>query len=365
MRSFCVLFLCATQWGAPRNSNNGSRSSSLVAEAMSTPFGQTTKNVATQVLQGAGQATVDLNQYNLPSIEDIQNEWTASVVQKATEQEGKIYLQAKNDRELFADVVRVVFPRLPTGGLGLELFELAGGRDDGVGITLVNGLVDGGSAAAAGDIDIVPGDSLVQVALIRMSAAQQAAALAPPSDEDDEAEAQTANGMLAESADVTTVNLECLSYDATVEALSELPPPLKASSPMTELFEVTLKRIRRKPKVTVNLQYPPSEKIPDETITMYAGENLRQGMLIRGVKLNDPLAKRFDTKNGGNCGAGGLCRTCAVSVSSGSDLLNPQRLAEQQMLADTPRWRLACKSIVGFGMKEGEMTVRVSPNQWD
>ncbi len=60
----------------------------------------------------------------------------------------------------------------------------------------------------------------------------------------------------------------------------------------------------------------------------------------------------------------GLCRTCSVVVQSGMDLLNPQRLSEKQMLADAPRWRLACKAIVGYGMKEGEMTIRVNPNQW-
>jgi ferredoxin len=75
--------------------------------------------------------------------------------------------------------------------------------------------------------------------------------------------------------------------------------------------------------------------------------------------------KSFDTKSGGNCAAGGLCRTCAVSVMPrGAQLLNPQRVAEQQMLEYQPRWRLACKAIVGFGMQEGEMTVQVNPRQW-
>ena len=46
-------------------------------------------------------------------------------------------------------------------------------------------------------------------------------------------------------------------------------------------------------------------------------------------------------------------------------MLNPQRLAEKQMLENNPRWRLACKAIVGYGMKEGEMTIRVNPRQFD
>ena len=51
--------------------------------ALSTPspFGQTTKNVATQVLQGTGATQVDLNQYNLQSLEQIEQEWTAQLVQ--------------------------------------------------------------------------------------------------------------------------------------------------------------------------------------------------------------------------------------------------------------------------------------------
>lgn len=35
------------------------------------------------------------------------------------------------------------------------------------------------------------------------------------------------------------------------------------------------------------------------------------------------------------------------------------------MLVKNPRWRLACKAIVGFGDQEGSMTVRVNPRQWD
>ena len=132
-----------------------------------------------------------------------------------------------------------------------------------------------------------------------------------------------------------------LGYDETVDAILSLPP---ADERYQEIYQLTLKRIRRKPRVTVKLQYPPSQGEQDTTLELFAGENLRMGMLVRGVKLNDPLAQRFDTKNGGNCGAGGLCRTCSVVVQKGADLLNPQRMNEQQMFEDAPRWRLACKA---------------------
>lgn len=293
------------------------------------------KNVATQVLQGVGQARVDLNQYNLDSLERIEQEWTAKLVQKVGEQEVKPRLGCKSDTELYVDTVQVNFPRQE--GLGLQLVELAGGREDGLGITVVSGLVEGGSAQQS-TTEILPGDSIAQVSVVR----------------------QRRKGT-ADSEEELVVQTECLSYDATVAAIQSLPP---VSQQYDEYFALTLKRLRRKPKVTVKLQFPPEDEQEDTTIELFAGENLRYGMLVRGAKVNDPLAKRFDTKNGGNCGAGGLCRTCAVAIQNGNDLLNPQRPAEKQMLADNPRWRLACKAIVGFGMKEGDITVRINPRQW-
>ena len=151
-------------------------------------------------------------------------------------------------------------------------------------------------------------------------------------------------------------------YDATVDAIIGLPQLTEGE--VEQELVLAIKRIRKKPKVKVNLRYPPSQNEPDSTIELYAGENLRLAMLVRGVKLNDPLAKRFDTKSGGNCGAGGLCRTCAVRVLRGKEVLNPQKISEKQMLEDNPRWRLACKAFVGYGMQEGEITLQVNPRQW-
>jgi ferredoxin len=309
----------------------------VCTNGLSTPYGQTTRNIATQILQGAGDATVDINQYNLPQ-DQIEAEWTAQAVQKTTERETGVFLRPKDDRNNFVDVLQVVFSRIEGQGLGIELKELAGGRDDGLGITLVTGLVPSGAAERSG---ILYGDSIAEVSIVRRKV--------------------TTTIGLEETQQVFSRKTECLSYEKTVQAIQTLPP-IKPG--FEDSFRLTVKRLRRKPKVKVNLQYPPEQNEPDVQIEMFAGENLRQGMLIRGVKLNDPLAKRFDTKSGGNCGAGGLCRTCAVLVREGNDLLNPQRVAETQMLQDNPRWRLACKAIVGFGMKEGEMTVRVNPRQW-
>lgn len=315
-------------------------SASQVVSLSSSLYGKTTRNIATQVLQGTGPPTVDLNQYNLP-LKGIENEWTANFVQKTTENEAKVQLRAKNYVENFVDTLIVHFPRKKeNGGLGIELVELAGGRNDGIGITLVSGLVEGGSAADSG---INQGDSLASVSILRRK--QQ----------------KDGDVAISEKEEEFNASIECLSYDKTVEAIQSLPAPKPG---FEDVFVLKVKRLRRRPKVKVNLQYPPEQGEEDTTIEMYAGENLRQGMLVRGVKLNDPMAQRFDTKQGGNCGAGGLCRTCSVAVVSGGDALNPQRPAEKQMLQDNPRWRLACKAIVGYGMKEGEMTVKVNPRQW-
>ena len=45
-------------------------------------------------------------------------------------------------------------------------------------------------------------------------------------------------------------------------------------------------------------------------------------------------------------------------------MLNPQKISEKQMLEDNPRFRLACKAFVGYGMQEGEITLQVNPRQW-
>jgi hypothetical protein len=57
-------------------------------------------------------------------------------------------------------------------------------------------------------------------------------------------------------------------------------------------------------------------------------------MLRRGVELNDPLAARYDGKatGSGNCGGFALCRTCAVSVVRGGELLSRPKTNESKMI---------------------------------
>ncbi|CAB9530436.1 Ferredoxin [Seminavis robusta] len=273
---------------------------------------------------------VDMNIYNLPLEQAIQ-EWTANLVTESAMVAEGIYLGAKSSRDVFVDTERIIGIKRRQGqGLGIELLEIAGGREDGLGITIVEGLVPGGASEGRG---LLPGDCISKIAVHR-------------------------TGQPDEIASVAT---ECLGWDATVEAIGSLP----AIETPNEYLILTIKRLRRKPKVTVNFQYPPDQGEEDTTIELFAGENLRRAMLVKGIKLNDPLSKRFDSGGSGDCGAEGTCATCSVSVMEGMDLLNEPGLTEKQMLENKPRWRMACRAIVGYGMKEGKMTVRVNPRQWN
>jgi ferredoxin len=284
---------------------------------------------------------VDLDQYNLP-IDEIAQEWTATLQAATALTEEGVYLGAKSSTTIFVDSVKVEFTRGP--GLGIELLEIAGGRDDGLGITVVSGLVEGGSAEGSG---IQIGDSIVKIAVDRRASQVLVGG----------AEEQLNTEFLDEMAAVET---ECLGYDVTVEAIGSLPPKQDG-----DVMVLTLKRLRRKPRVTVTLQFPPSQNQPDTTIELFSGENLRRAMLTRGVPLNDPLSKRFDSGGTGSCGGEATCTTCVVGIMKGAELVNKMGIQEKQILIKNPRWRLACKAIVGHGMQEGEMTIRVNPRQWN
>ncbi|KAL7560759.1 hypothetical protein ACA910_005330 [Epithemia clementina (nom. ined.)] len=295
-----------------------------------------------------GMVEVDMNEYNL-SEESIPEEWTANL-QAATEMnEAGVFLGAKNSKENFVDIIKVILPFPQTGqGLGIELLELAGGRPDGLGITIVSGLVPGKCAEFSG---LLFGDSISQISLRRRKRSKD-------------------EGKLMELDEIKSVSTECLAYDGTIDAIVSLlqdEGAANASDADDEEIALvfTVKRLRRKPKVKVLLQYPPSQNEPDLALELFSGENLRRALLVRGVKLNDPLARRFDNGGTGDCGAEGTCATCVVNVVKGGELLNRPKESESQIVTNrNPRWRMACKAIVGHGMQEGEMIVRVSPKQW-
>lgn len=287
---------------------------------------------AVESFSGTGPIAVDMNQYNL-GLEASAAEWTARLSTASDLKEGGAFLAAKRQREMLVDSLRIALPpRIPGQGLGMELLELAGGRQDGLGITIVSGLVEGGVAQGSG---ILPGDSIVKIAL-----------------------------RLADGTEAAAVNLECLGYDSTVEAIGSLPPAADDDTAADARLVVTVKRLRRQPVVQLTLAFPPSQEQEDVTLELFAGENLRRAMLTRGIPLNDKLARRFDSGGMGDCGAEGSCATCTIQVQEGLHLLNPAGVQEAQIFTDKPQWRMACKAVVGHGMQEGSLKLRVSPRQW-
>ena len=283
---------------------------------------------AAEVFAGAGPIQVDMNQYNL-GLEASAEEWTARLSAASALQEGGAFLDAKNGKNVMVDTLKIVVPRIQGQGLGMELLEIAGGRADGLGITIISGLVDGGCADGTG---LLPGDSLSKLAVRATDGTETAA-----------------------------VGVECFGYDRTVEAIGSLPPAETGTS-----LVLTVKRLRRKPKVQLTLQYPTHQNEADATLELFAGENLRRAMLTRGVKLNDPLARRFDSGGSGDCGADGTCATCTVDVVKGLELLNPPTTTESQIFKRRPdSWRMACRAVVGYGLQEGKMILKVNPRQWD
>jgi ferredoxin len=272
-----------------------------------------------------------MDTYNIPLEQSIE-QWTAVLQAKSSMQEEGVFLRPKNDKDLFVDTLTFAVKR--EGGLGLLLTELAG-REDGVGITIVEEVLEGSNSEGVG---IIPGDSIVALTVLTSSG----------------------SGMNTKEERVS-VSTECLAYEATIGAITSLPPPTSAD----EVVILTVKRLRRQPKVNIKLQYPPYLNEPDVNIELFAGENLRRAMLTRGIKLNDKLAERFDSGGTGDCGSDGTCATCVVGVTKGMELLSPMKEQEGQILKKKPRWRMACKAVVGYGMAEGDMTIQVNPRQWE
>lgn len=333
------------------SSSSSSSSSQQILSSSSIP-----RNVGTQILQGVGPVSyAQLDQYYIP-YKEILKEWTVNIVQKINEQQSKIRLDCQNDTQYFVDdSISITFPRRhKNDGLGFVLTEIAGGRQN-IGITIITDIIDDGAYVTSltdeqqRQQQLMIGDSITSISIIRRQ-----------------------QNLLEQKEQIYKINVEALSYDATIETIKGLYQKV-IMTPLAdneqEFYQVSVKRIRRKPKVFVKLQYPPEMKDTknDTIIELYAGENLRYGMLRRGIQLNDESIQRFDTKFGGNCGANGLCRTCIVSIPKGIGLCNPPRLNEKQILikqSDISQGRLSCKTVIGYGMKEGNITVRVYPQRW-
>ena len=218
----------------------------------------------------------------------------------------------------------MVVPRSPESpGIGLGLEEL--GSDGEVGLVLIDAIVEDGNAAKASRPFLI-GDALISV--------------------------RDKAGSLEE------VLLEGATYDDTVAALGALPVALG------DLI-FTVRRLERQATVNVRLQFEPSEERADEQLVMLPGQPLRQTILARGIKLNDPLALRFDSGGPGDCGGEGCCCTCSVQVVTGMELLNEAKTQEKQMLTKHADWRLGCRARISEDLEaDGELVVRASPRGW-
>ena len=233
--------------------------------------------------------------------------------------DGGVRTGAKDNGYRTEDVITVV-PRSATSpGIGMGLEEFA--SDGTVGIVLVDFLVESGNAAKATE-PLLPGDALISV-----------------------------------QAGPKLTSLEGLTYDATLETLGGLDPAAGA-------LTFTVRRLIRVPRVAVTLTFPDR---PDEKVSLIPGQPLRSTFLSNGIKLNDPLALRFDAGYGtGDCGGEGCCCTCALEVVSGGATLNDQKTQERQMLQKHPNWRLACRARIDENLDaDSELVLRASPRAWE
>ncbi|EJK49396.1 hypothetical protein THAOC_31731, partial [Thalassiosira oceanica] len=232
------LFLASLAWTTSAFVSRGSQpASACPPTAKSMPMRLYSTYAA------AGAPAVDMSKYDL-LLDEAVEDWTAVASAGTAMQEAGVYLRSRS-KENFVDTLKFTIRR--DGGLGLLLNEIAGGREDGVGITVVQEVLEGSNAEGSG---IVPGDSIVALSVSRM----------------------TERGPSSVEEDRLDVATECLGYDATIEALMSLPA---VKSPDDELT-LTVKRIRRQPRINVKLQYPPYSEEEDETIELFAGENLRR-----------------------------------------------------------------------------------------
>jgi hypothetical protein len=246
---------------------------------------------------------VDPDTYNI-DLDRAAKLWKASVSPDNTNmrEAGVPYLDVTS-KDYFVDDIDVVVSR--SGGMGMELLELAGGRSDGFGITIVT--VASGNAQEAG---VLPGDSIASMAV-------------------------TSALLKGNTVEETTkvADCECLDFDRTMDVLANFPGD-------AEEVVLSLKRIRRWPKIQVTVEYPPSQCAEGvdnvKEIQLFAGENLKRALQNRGIVLDDPQAPKCDF-----CGG-----KCTVSVSRGMKLLNPIGTTESKLMARNPTCRVSSYTMM-------------------
>ena len=224
---------------------------------------------------------------------------------KATTDETGAYELIPASYEYRYQEVYVEIPRTAESpGLGVLLEQFGTLDAANGGLTLVAGLVEGGNAANAG-VDLLPGDSIVKAGGTRV---------------------------------------ECLDYDATVDALMALPPAPAPAGLM-------VKRLVKVPFVNIKVMFPRDEGKADVTFKMRRGASLRAELLRNRVEMPTCCEDM-------NC----LCN-CAVQVRKGAAVLEPPSTQEAQMIKKEPYWRLTCRACVARDAEDGsELVIRVRPD---
>ena len=224
---------------------------------------------------------------------------------KATTDETGAYELIPASYEYRYQEVYVEIPRTAESpGLGVLLEQFGTLDAQNGGLTLVAGLVEGGNAANA-NVDLLPGDSIVKAG---------------------------------------TTRVECLDYDATVEALMALPPAPAPAGLM-------VKRLVKVPFVNIKVMFPRDEGKADVTFKMRRGASLRAELLRNRVDMPTCCEDM-------NC----LCN-CAVQVRKGAAVLEPPSTQEAQMIKKEPYWRLTCRACVARDAEDGsELVIRVRPD---
>jgi len=266
-------------------------------------------------------SVVDENVYNVDA-EAAADIWTVSVSgEDRLDRLANIPFLDSNSKDHFVEDIRVVVSRV--GGMGIELLELAGGRDDQYGLTIVSGV--SGNAEKAG---IIAGDSIASMETQKVT---------------------MSSGGESESREM--FDCECKNFDTTIGLLSSFPSEI-------ESLVLNVKRIRRWPKINIVVEYPPiqcGEGVDNrETVELFAGENLKRGLQTRGITFEDTKAAKCDF-----CGG-----KCTVSIDMGMQLMNPIGLTEEKLMKNNPKCRLSCKTKVGYNMQEGDVRLRINLNEW-
>lgn len=275
---------------------------------------------------------INPDKYNV-SLDQAAKLWTASVQQEdnAKRQAGVPYLDSTSKNYFVDDLPSVKITR--AGGLGMELLELAGGRDDGIGITIVQAVTAGGNAEKAG---IIAGDSIAAVSVYETTTSASSDGIG-----------------VEEETKKRVTGCECRDFDSTIDALVNFP------AEDNEKLYLDLRRIRRWPKVQVKVEYPPSQCAEGvdnvKMIELFAGENLKRALQNRGIILDDPGNVKCDY-----CGSNG----CYVSISKGKSILSPMGPTEEKLFAANPTCRISCRTTVGYNMQEGDLSLRVNLKQW-